>query len=104
MNIDHDAMMRKMDTDFIMMCEKKNQTIYDKRAMLEDIEGWMEQKDDKLFELSALEQDLEIGREKHEENLLIIKKERATAIDKLRKEMLMNIRNVKMQMLDMNQD
>ena len=34
----------------------------------------------------------------------VIKKERAAAIDKLRKEMLMNIRNVKIQMLTMNED
>jgi len=33
-----------------------------------------------------------------------IKKERALAIDKLRKEMLMKIRNVKNQMLSMNED
>jgi len=52
--------------------------------------------------LSSLENELDVGRERHEDNLGIIKKERAAAIDKLRKEMLMNIRNVKMQMLDMN--
>ena len=64
----------------------------------------MEKKEDKLEELSTLENELERGSERHKENLGIISKERAAAIDKLRKEMLMNIRNVKMQMLDMNQD
>ena len=104
MNIEHDKTMKKMETDHIIMQDQKVEIIHAKRDDLDDIEHWMEKKDEKLEELSTLVNELDRGREKHEENLGIIKKERAAAIDKLRKEMLMNIRNVKMQMLDMNQD
>ena len=93
-----------METDNVIMCDVKHNTIFKKKENLEDIDSWMEEKAEKLEGLATLENDLEAGRERHEDNLGIIKKERATAIDKLRKEMLMNIRNVKMQMLDMNQD
>ena len=54
--------------------------------------------------MNTLEKELDEGREKHRQDLATIKKERAAAIDKLRKEMLMNIRNVKIQMLTMNED
>ena len=47
---------------------------------------------------------LEEAREKHRGELENIKKERGIAIDKLRKEMLFNIRNVKVQMHSMNED
>lgn len=93
-----------MDTEYIGFCEKKNQEIFDRKDELEDIEEWMEKKNEKIFEKDTLEGQLEDGRKRHEVNLDVIKKERAAAIDKLRKEMLMNIRNVKIQMLTMNED
>jgi hypothetical protein len=42
---------------------------------------------------------LRLEEQKHQDNLLDIKKEKAAEIDKLRKEMLVNIRKVKIDML-----
>ena len=44
-----------MDTEYIAFCEKKNQEIYERKDELEDIEEWMEKKDEKIFEKDTLE-------------------------------------------------
>jgi hypothetical protein len=78
--------------------------IEQKTEELGDVDSWLQHEKDKLFEKNMLEAELEEGRQKHKKNLDVIKKERGEAIDKLRKEMLLNIRNVKIKMLSMNEE
>ena len=59
----------------------------------------METKGLKTEEKDKLDNVLKIEEQKHQENLLAIKKEKDNEIDKLRKEMLVNIRKVKIDML-----
>jgi len=40
MHLDHEKLMRKIETDFIITCEQRNQIIYEKKDQLEDIEAW----------------------------------------------------------------
>ena len=60
-----------------------------------DIKNWKEQEADKIHKKEEMEKELNYYKNKHAEELKTIKKERDIAIDKLRKEMLTNIRNVK---------
>ena len=64
----------------------------------------MENEDEKQALKRGLQDKLKLEEDRHKENLKIIQKERSLAIDELRKEMLVSIRNVKIQMLSMNED
>lgn len=104
MNKEHEEKKKQMDTEFITLRNNKELIISQRKQDLDDIRDWLEVKEEKIHEMNTLEKVLDEGREKHRQDLATIKKERAAAIDKLRKEMLMNIRNVKIQMLTMNED
>jgi hypothetical protein len=84
--------------------EVKNKEIAIKKEELMDIRNWIDQEADKIIDKEQLEKELDELVSKHNQEQAVIKKERAIAIDKLRKEMLFNIRNVKMQMLSMNEE
>jgi hypothetical protein len=101
---DHEALIKKKNTEFVILVQKKRATIEELREEIGDVSNWMEHESAKLFEKGMLETELEEGRLKHKQNLNEIKRERAAAIEKLRKEMLLNIRNVKIKMLSMNED
>ena len=62
---------------------------------MEDVKNWELHSKEFFKQKRDLESELEDAREKHRGELENIKKERGIAIDKLRKEMLFNIRNVK---------
>ena len=66
-----------------------------KQEQIDDIRYWLEHEVEKTEEKDNLEKEIEALDNKHRHDIATIKKERAQAIDKLRKEMLMNIRKVK---------
>ena len=72
---------------------------FEQKEKLDDIEKWMETKGFKTESRDNLDNALRLEEQKHQDNLLNIKKEKASEIDKLRKEMLVNIRKVKIDML-----
>lgn len=72
---------------------------FEQKEKLDDIEKWMETKGFKTESRDNLDNALRLEEQKHQENLLNIKKEKASKIDILRKEMLVNIRKVKIDML-----
>ena len=93
-----------MNTEQIVKVDDKSQEISLKREELIDIRNWAEHENEKNALKKSLDDQLERARAKHNRELGTIKKERGLAIDKLRKEMLFNIRNVKIQMLSANED
>lgn len=78
--------------------------ISERQERLKDIRDWLGNEAEKQALKSDLEGRLSREEVKHKENLKLIQKERSQAIDELRKEMLVSIRNVKIQMLTMNED
>ena len=84
--------------------DDKEREIAERREELEDVKNWELHSKEFYRNKQDLEHELEEAREKHRGELENIKKERGIAIDKLRKEMLFNIRNVKVQMHSMNED
>jgi len=75
--------------------DNKEREIAEKREELEDVKNWELHSKEFFKQKRDLEGELEDARDKHRGELENIKKERGIAIDKLRKEMLFNIRNVK---------
>lgn len=65
---------------------------------------WLKHRSEKEKEKAELEQRLATSEEAHLDNLKTVKKERQAEIYKLRKEMLFSIRDVKIQMLSMNEE
>jgi hypothetical protein len=104
MNESHQNTIREMRTKLTVEKQEIYQIIELKQEMIDDIKYWLEHESEKLEEKRLLEADIDALDSKHKNDIATIKKERAQAIDKLRKEMLMNIRNVKIQMLSMNED
>lgn len=104
MNDDHLKTLQKMNTDFVVKVEKRSKDIAMRQEELDDIGNWLKHEIEKTNERDQLRELQLAGKQKHEQEMDNIKKERALAIDKLRKEMLMKIRNVKNQMLSMNED
>ena len=62
---------------------------------MDDITNWLQQENEKVQLRNELKDEMEALEGKHSREIQGIKKERGQAIDKLRKEMLFNIRNVK---------
>lgn len=62
---------------------------------LEDINNWLELETEKAKQRHGLRNDLDRLQSKHANEMAGIRKEKGIAIDKLRKEMLQNIRAVK---------
>ena len=104
MNEQHQTTIRDMRTKLTVEKQEIYQIIELKQEQIDDIRYWLEHETEKTTEKETLEKELEDLESKHRHDVATIKKERAQAIDKLRKEMLMNIRNVKIQMLSMNED
>ena len=100
----HREIVTKMNSEFVSIVDSKNKHIEEMKLELADVRSWLKYESTRNEEKSELEEELEAGRAKKRAELALIKKERAGAIEKLRKEMLMNIRNVKIKMLSMNED
>ena len=75
--------------------DDKEREIAERREELEDVKNWFLHSKEFEKQKKDLETELEDAIDKHRGELENIKKERGIAIDKLRKEMLFNIRNVK---------
>ena len=95
MNESHQSTIREMRTKLTVEKQEIYQVIEQRQEMIDDIRYWLEHEVEKTEEKIILESDLETLEKSHKHDIATIKKERAQAIDKLRKEMLMNIRNVK---------
>ena len=77
------------------MKEEQLELIHKEREKLDDIKDWLKVKEQKEEEKNKLEAELDQQRADFDFDFATVAKEKAAAIDKLRKEMLMNIRNVK---------
>jgi hypothetical protein len=84
--------------------EHKNQEIAEWQENVDDITNWLMQENEKVNLRNSQRTDLETIESKHKREMATIKRERGVAVDKLRKEMLFNIRNIKGQMLNMNDE
>ena len=104
MTEEHHVRSQKLETDFVVVIGDRYKEISKRNEMLEDVQNWLKHEMQKTDERDQLKELQEAGVRKHQAEMDNIKKERALAIDKLRKEMLMKIRNVKNQMLSMNED
>lgn len=103
-HINHKEQMRQTQTTHTFHVEELMKENYEKKEKLDDIEKWMKTVDIKAAQRDNLEKALNLEESKHQENLHQIKREKAIEIDKLRKEMLINIRQVKLDMLTQNED
>ena len=91
--------MKQIQTQHLIQVEDLTKQNFEQKEKLDDIEKWMETKGFKTEQRDNLDNALKLEEQKHQDNLLNIKKEKAAEIDKLRKEMLVNIRKVKIDML-----
>ena len=104
MNEKHQDELKKLNTIQIASVEDRDYEIAQKKENIQDIKNWMEQETEKTKERDYLEHEYNSLLTKHNNELATIKKERNIAVDHLRKEMLFNIKNVKGQMLTMNEE
>ena len=91
--------MKQIQTQHLIQVEDLTKQNFEQKEKMDDIEKWMETKGFKTEQRDNLDNALKLEEQKHQDNLLNIKKEKAAEIDKLRKEMLVNIRKVKIDML-----
>ena len=91
--------MKQIQTQHLIQVEDLTKQNFEQKEKLDDIEKWMETKGFKTEQRDNLDNALKLEEQKHQDNLLNIKKEKSAEIDKLRKEMLVNIRKVKIDML-----
>lgn len=104
MQDDHQKDLKDINTKHLAEVENKKQEIAALDENYEDITNWLLIEADKEFERQTLQNTFNGIIHKHQQEMDNIKRERGIAIDKLRKEMLQNIRNVKTQMLTMNEE
>lgn len=101
---DHQQTLKMLNTKHLADVDNKNQEIAALQEQVNDILNWCMIEGEKAQERSDLQRNLDDLKHKHEMEEANIKEERRQEIDKLRKEMLQNIRNVKTQMLTMNEE
>ena len=104
MNYEFQQEVKKANTEFLISGEEMQKGISERHERLKDIRDWLANENEKQALRKDLQDRLNAEEIRHKENLKLIQKERSQAIDELRKEMLISIRNVKIQMLSMNED
>lgn len=104
MNEIHQNDLKQLNTRHLTEIEDMNHQITNQEEKLEDINHWLDSETDKVQSRNKLRNELERLQAKHGYEMSGIKREKGIQIDKLRKEMLQRIREVKSQMLSLNEE
>ena len=100
---EHSKSIKHLNVLHVDNVQKKNDEISLKKEEMVDIKNWLDLEVDKVSQRDKLEGEIASFKAKYQNEMKKIKDDKAFQIDKLRREMLMKIKNVKNHMLTMTE-